>query len=87
MLFIYVSELQEEAPMDKNHPKRGNKESTRSPTLICMTYFREVEGREIIRERDQERKFISMKIGGDIPSRGVTIFPMISKKEKEKYHD
>jgi len=73
--------------MDKNHPKRENKASTGSPTLIYMTYCREFKGREIIRERYQERKIISMKIGGDIPSGGVTIFPMISKKEKVKDHE
>jgi hypothetical protein len=26
-----------------------------------------------------------MKIGGDISTRGVTLFPMMSKRKKEKY--
>jgi hypothetical protein len=84
MIFIYVSELQEEAPMDKKHQKRGKEASTRSPTLIYMTSCREVKGREIIRERDQERNIRSMKTGGDIPTGGVTLFPMMSKGEKRK---
>jgi hypothetical protein len=71
--------------MDKKHWKRGKEASTRSPTLIYMTSCREVKGREIIRERDQERNIRSMKTGGDIPTGGVTIFPMMSKGEKEKY--
>jgi hypothetical protein len=52
MLFIYVSELQEEAPIDKENHKRGKKAYIGSPTLIYMTSCREVKGRDIIRERD-----------------------------------
>jgi hypothetical protein len=56
MIFIYVSELQEEAPMDnKKHWKRGKETYTGIPTLIYMTSCREFKGREIIRERDQRR--------------------------------
>jgi hypothetical protein len=62
--------------------KRGKEAYTRSPTLIYTTSCREVKGREIVRERDQIR---SMKIGGDISTGGVTLFPMMSKGEKEKY--
>jgi hypothetical protein len=54
MFFIYVSELQEEEPMEnKNHWKRGKETYTSIPTLIYMTSCREFKGREIIRERDQ----------------------------------
>jgi hypothetical protein len=59
MFFIYVSELQEEAPMDKKHQKRGKEESTKSPTLIYTTSCRKKKGREIVRERDQREREIS----------------------------
>jgi hypothetical protein len=36
MLFIYVRELQEEAPMDKKHQKRGKEEYARSPILFYI---------------------------------------------------
>jgi hypothetical protein len=39
------------------------------------------QGEKIVRERDQIR---SMKIGGDISTGGVTLFPMMSKRKKEK---
>jgi hypothetical protein len=38
-------------------------------------------------ERDQERNIISMKTRGNIPTAGVTLFPMISKGEKKKDHE
>jgi hypothetical protein len=50
----------------------------------CSTSCREVKGREIIRERDPERKISSMQTGGDISKGGVILFPMMSKGEKEK---
>jgi hypothetical protein len=37
---------------------------TRNPTLIYTTSCREVKGEKLLRERDQERKIRSMKIGG-----------------------
>jgi hypothetical protein len=95
MFFIYVSELQEEAPME-NHPcKRGKEVYIGSPILIYMMSCREYKRREIVRERDQEQNIRSMKIGGvhefkkrlfreGIPIGGVTLFPMMSKEEKEK---
>jgi hypothetical protein len=90
MIFIYVSELQEEAPMDKEHRKRGNKAYTRNPTLIYMTSYRKVK-----EEKLSEKEIRSMKIGGahevreilfreGISTRGVTLLPMMSKGEKEK---
>jgi hypothetical protein len=42
MIFIYGIDLQEEAPMDKKHDKRGNKEYTGYPILIYMTFYRNV---------------------------------------------
>jgi hypothetical protein len=46
MIFIYVSEIQEEAPMDnKQHWKRGKETYTGIPTLI-YTSCREVKGRK-----------------------------------------
>jgi hypothetical protein len=51
MIFIYVSELQEEAPMDKKHQKRGKEASTRSPTLIYMDILQRSQG-----ERNRQRK-------------------------------
>jgi hypothetical protein len=50
----------------------------------CSTSCREVKGREIIRERDQERNIRSMQTGGDILIGGVILFPMMSKGEKER---
>jgi hypothetical protein len=61
------------------HWKRGKETYTGSPTLIYMTSCREVKGREIIRERDLEIKIRSMHTGGDIPTGGVILFPMMSK--------
>jgi hypothetical protein len=48
--------------MEKKHQKRGKEEYVRSP--IFMISYKEVNGREIIRETDHERKIRSMKIGG-----------------------
>jgi hypothetical protein len=90
MIFIYVSELQEEAPMDKEHKKRGNKSYTGNPTLIYMTSCRKVK-----EEKLSEKEIRSMKIGGvhevreilfreGISTGGVTLLPMMSKGEKEK---
>jgi hypothetical protein len=42
MFFIYVSELQEEAPMDKKHRKREKKAYTRNITLIYTEKLREI---------------------------------------------
>jgi hypothetical protein len=52
-----------------------------------MTSCREVKGREIIRERDPERKISSMQIGGDIPIGGVTLLPIMSLERKEQRHE
>jgi hypothetical protein len=49
-----------------------------------MTSCIEIKGREIVRERDQERNIRSMQTGGDISIEGDILFPMISKGEKEK---
>jgi len=49
--------------------------------LIYTTSCREFKGGEIVRERDQ---ISSIKIGGDILMGGVTLFPMMSKRKKEK---
>jgi hypothetical protein len=55
MLFIYVRELQEEAPMDnKQHWNRGKETFTGSPTLIYTKSCREVKGREIIKRFKKE---------------------------------
>jgi hypothetical protein len=72
MFLIFFSELQEEAQMDKNHRKIGNEVNTGSLILIYTTSC---------------RKFRSMKRGGDIPTGGVTLFPIMSKGDKEKYHE
>ena len=91
MIFIYVSELQEEAPMDKKHQKTRNKAYTRNLILIYTTSCR-----KITEEKLSEKNIKSMKIGGShevrerlfkegISTRGVTLLPMMSKGEKEKY--
>jgi hypothetical protein len=49
---MHVSELHEEAPMEKKYHKRENEVYTKIPTLIYMTSSREVKGREVVRERD-----------------------------------
>jgi hypothetical protein len=93
MIFIYVSELQEEAPMEKEHQKRGNKAYIGNPTLIYTTSCRKVKG-EKLSEKEIRNK---MKMGGahevrerlfkeGISTGGVTLLPMMSKEEKEKYH-
>ena len=47
MIFIYVSEIQEEEPMEnKQHWKRGKEK---------YTSYRKFKGRKITRERDPER--------------------------------
>jgi len=91
MIFIYVNELQEEAPMDKEHQKRGKKEYTGNPTLIYMTYCIKFKEDKLL-----EKDIKSMKIGRGhevkeilfregISTRGITLLPMMSKWEKEKY--
>jgi hypothetical protein len=47
MLFIYVSDLHEEEPMDKNSKRKKVHEDLH---FIYMTYCREVKGREIVKE-------------------------------------
>jgi hypothetical protein len=37
--------------------------------------FKEVKGREIIRERDPERKISNIQTGGDIPKGELSFFP------------
>jgi hypothetical protein len=71
--------------MDNNQLEERKGNIYRKPYIDLHTYCREVKGREIIRERDQERNIRSMQTGGDISTRGVIIFPMMSKGEKEKY--
>jgi hypothetical protein len=65
------------------HWKRGKETLTGSPTLIYTTSCREVKGREIIRERDPERKISSIQTGGDIPTGGVILFPMMTKEKRK----
>jgi hypothetical protein len=82
MLFIYVRELQEEAPMDKKHWKRGKEEYAGSPILFYI--LQRSQGERNHQRKNQERNIRSMKTGGDIPTGGVILFPMMSKGEKEK---
>jgi hypothetical protein len=67
MFLMYISELHEEAPMEnKYHWKRGKE-----------TFHRYFYILKIIRERDLERKINSMQTGGDLPTGGANLFPMI----------
>jgi len=52
MIFTYVLELQEKAPMDKNHQKRGNEEYGGSPILFYI--LRRIQG---------ERNFHTKRLG------------------------
>jgi hypothetical protein len=58
---------------------------TSIPTFINRISYKEVTGREIVGEIDQEGKVRSMHTWGDIPIGGAIIFPMMSKAWKEKY--
>jgi hypothetical protein len=51
MLFIYVSELQEEAPMDKKHQKRGKEVYTGNPHIDLHDILQRSQG-----ERNCQRK-------------------------------
>jgi hypothetical protein len=74
MFFIYVSEFQEETPMEnKKHWKRGKETLTGSTTLIYITSCRDFKGREIIRGRDPKRNINNMQMVGDISTGGVTL--------------
>jgi hypothetical protein len=54
MIFIYVSEIQEEAPMDnKQHWKRGKETYTGSPTLIYI--LQKIQGKKN-HQRKRSRK-------------------------------
>jgi hypothetical protein len=85
-LFLYMSESYKRKHQWKirNTGREERKHTHEVPTLINTTSCREVKGREIIRERDQERNIRSMQTGGDISTGGVILFPMMSKGEKEK---
>jgi hypothetical protein len=85
MIFIYLGELQEEAPMDKEHQKRGKKTYTRNTTLIYTTTYRKFKEEKLL-----EKETRSMKIGGahevreiflreGISIGGVIVLPMMSK--------
>jgi hypothetical protein len=83
MIFIYVRELQEEAPMDnKKHWKRGKETYTGSPILFYI--LQRSQGKRNHQRKRSERKIRSMQTGGDISTGGVILFPMMSKGEKEK---
>jgi hypothetical protein len=56
MIFIYVIELQEEAPMYKKHWKRETKKYAGSTILIYTTSCREVKGREIVRKEIKKER-------------------------------
>jgi hypothetical protein len=69
MLFIYVSEIQEESPMDnKQHWKRGNE---------TYTSYKKVRGRKIIREREIQKGILVAYKHGDVPTRGYILLSMI----------
>jgi uncharacterized protein with PIN domain len=52
MILIYVSELQEEAPIDKKHRKREKEANKGSPTLIYTKYCKRIHW-----ERNHHREF------------------------------
>jgi hypothetical protein len=49
--------------------------------LIYTTSCIEFKGREIIREGYPERNISSIQIGGDIPTRGVILWTMMTKEK------
>jgi hypothetical protein len=57
MIYIYVSELEKEAPMDKKNWKRGKEESTRIPTLIYKESCQESR-REKSLEKEIEKEIL-----------------------------
>jgi hypothetical protein len=84
--FIYVSDLQEEATMDKKSKWKQVQEDLQ---LIYMTYCREVKEREIVKERnpkseDRERGPKESSNMGSIPRERVTLLPRMSMGERRK---
>jgi hypothetical protein len=57
--FIYASDLQEEAPTNKNSKRKQVHEDLH---FICMTHCREVKGREIVKEEIRR-----VRTGGSTP--------------------
>jgi hypothetical protein len=85
--FIYVSDLQEEAPMEKKLQKEAG---IGRPTFYLNNILYRSQVVRNSQRRDQkseDRGRIPKEISymGSIPRERVTLFPKISKGEKEKY--
>jgi hypothetical protein len=73
MIFIYVSELHEEAPMDnEQHWKRGKETFTGSPTLIYTTSGRKFKSSE---EEIQKGISVACRQGETYPQGELLFFP------------
>jgi hypothetical protein len=72
-VFIYVSEFQEEAPMDnKKHWKRGKETFTGSPTLIYIHLAEKSREEKSSEKEIQKGRSVACRHTG-----GSYLFPMI----------